>query len=182
MMIALFSPLNAQDLKTPRPVSPSAKVKQTVGLSSVTVSYSRPKVTLRGSDRTDAIWGQQILYSTPKSGSEEAKEVVWRAGANENTIISLSDDAKIEGKELKAGSYGLHMLVYEGNKATLIFSSNTSSWGSFHYDKNEDVLRVDVSMQDIVNTELLSYDFIDYGRDYTVLALSWEKKRIPFKI
>lgn len=181
-MISLISPTNAQNLVQPRPVSPTAKVKQEIGLSTVALKYSRPKVTLRGSDRTDAIWGQQILYSTKKTADKEANEVVWRAGANENTIIYFSDDAKIEGKEIKAGKYGLHMLIYEGNKATIIFSSNTSSWGSFHYTKDEDVLRVDVDMIDIPKTEVLTYEFVDYGRDYTVLALSWEKKRIPMKI
>lgn len=172
----------AQNMVTPRPVSPKAEVKQTIGLTDISVTYSRPKVTLRGTDRTGNIWGTQIPYGFNKTNFGAQGDIPWRAGANENTIITFSDDVKIEGKALEAGTYGLHMALSEDGKVTVIFSSNYSSWGSFHYNEDEDVLRVDTKLADHAKTEVLTYDFVDYGSDFTVLALLWENKMIPVKI
>ena len=172
----------SQNMVTPRNVSPKAEVKQTIGLTEISVTYSRPKVTLRGTDRTGNIWGTQIPYGFNKTNFGAQGDIPWRAGANENTIITFSDNVKIEGKELEAGTYGLHMALYEDGKVTVIFSSNYSSWGSFHYNEAEDVLRVDTKLSDHAKTEVLTYDFIDYGSDFTVLALLWENKMIPIKI
>jgi hypothetical protein len=173
---------NAQNLVTPRNVSPAADVKQQIGLTEIVVNYSRPKVNLRGNDRTGKIWGQQVPWGFEQISFATGKGIPWRAGANENTIISFSDDVKIEGKNLSAGTYGLHMAVYEDGKVIVIFSSNHTSWGSFTYDESEDVLRVETRMKDHPKTEALTYDFIDYGADFAVLALMWENKIIPFKV
>jgi tetratricopeptide (TPR) repeat protein len=180
--LALGHLVLAQALPSPRPVSPAASVSQTIGFTEITVNYSRPNLVLRGVDRSGNIWGTQVPYGFNKTNFGTQGDIPWRAGANENTIISFSDDVRIEGQPLAAGSYGLHMAVYEDAKVTLIFSSNYSSWGSFYYNESEDVLRVDVMMKDHAKTNVLTYDFIDYGRDYTVLALAWDTKIIPFKI
>ncbi|MEZ5429038.1 MAG: DUF2911 domain-containing protein [Pyrinomonadaceae bacterium] len=172
----------AQNVTTPRPVSPAAEVKQTIGLTDITVNYSRPRVTLNGVDRSGKIWGQQVPYGLAPNNFGNQKPMPWRAGANENTTISFTDDVKIEGKDLPAGTYGLHMLIQENGGATIIFSKNTTSWGSFFYEDSEDALRVDVKTKEVPHTEVLTYDFIDMGNDYAVLALSWEKKQIPFRI
>ena len=179
----VFVSLNySQNVTTPRNVSPAAELKQRIGLTDITVNYSRPRVTLRGNDRTGKIWGQQIPFGLTQIAFAGKGKIPWRAGANENTTIQFSDDVKIEGKDLPAGKYGLHMIIHEATKATIIFSKNYTSWGSFFYKENEDVLRVDVAMKTIPKTEVLTYGFVDYGNDYGVLALSWEMKQIPFKI
>ncbi|MEZ5345683.1 MAG: DUF2911 domain-containing protein [Pyrinomonadaceae bacterium] len=181
--LAVFSAINfGQTVNTPRPVSPAAELKQTIGLSTVTVNYSRPKLTFQGVDRTGKIWGQLVPYGFSKTNFGGQGDIPWRAGANENTTIEFSDDVKIEGKPLAAGKYGLHMLIYEDDRATLIFSKNNTSWGSFWYDAKDDVLRVDVKTLKIPKTEVLTYSFVDYGTDFGTLALSWEMKQIPFKI
>ncbi|MDN5205478.1 DUF2911 domain-containing protein [Fulvivirgaceae bacterium BMA10] len=174
--------LNGQGLKSPRAVSPAATLKQTIGLTEITVEYSRPRVTLNGNDRSGKIWGQQVAYGFNKVGFGSGNPIPWRAGANENTIITFSNDVKIEGKDLAAGQYGLHMEIKEDGGATVIFSKNSSSWGSFFYDEKEDALRVSVTTEKVPHTEVLTYDFVDMGKDYGVLALSWEEKRIPFKV
>lgn len=181
-LFLLNSNMHAQSLVIPRAVSPEASVSQIIGLTEITVDYSRPNLTLRGTDRSGNIWGKQIQYGFNKTNFGNQGEIPWRAGANENTIISFTDDVKIEGKDLSAGSYGVHMAVYEDGKVSIIFSTNISSWGSFYYDETEDALRVDVQLKDNAKTQILTYDFIDYGRDYTVLALSWDENIIPFKI
>lgn len=171
-------------LTTPRSVSPAAELNQKIGLTDIKVNYSRPRVTLRGNDRSGKIWGGLVPYGfnviAPNFGCR--CEIPWRAGANENTTISFADDVKIEGKPLPAGTYGLHMAIWEDGRATIIFSKNHSSWGSFFYNPAEDALRVDVKTTSIPHTEVLTYNFVDMGTDYGVLALDWEKKRIPFKV
>lgn len=173
--------LTAQNLSTPRP-SPAATLNQQIGMTSVTVNYSRPQVIANGNDRTGKVWGTLVAYGFNKINFASQGEIPWRAGANENTVITFSDDVKIEGKSLKAGSYGLHMAIHEEGKATLIFSKNTTSWGSFWYDEKEDALRVDVQMQDHAFTNVLTYEFVEFGPNHGTLALNWEKKSIPFKI
>ena len=181
-LFAFTSQLISQGLPTPRPVSPAASVSQAIGFTDIRVDYSRPNLVLRGVDRSGNIWGKQVPYGFNKTNFGSQGDIPWRAGANENTIISFSDDVKIEGKDIAAGSYGLHMALYEDGKVTVIFSTNTSSWGSYFYNEDEDALRVDVQLEDHSKTQVLSYDFIEYGRDYTVLALAWDDKMIPFKI
>lgn len=182
VLISAVAGVLAQDVTTPRPVSPAAEVKQTIGLSTITVNYSRPRVTLNGVDRSGKIWGTQVPYGLTNPGFGTATKAPWRAGANENTVITFSDDVKIEGKPLPAGKYGFHIIVYEGNKATLIFSKNSTSWGNFFYDENDDALRVDIATKEVAHTEVLTYEFVEYGTDFAVLALSWERKQFPFKI
>lgn len=185
MITLLFSSLTAQSqtVTTPKRGSLPSKVIQTVGLTDVAVSYSRPKLTApNGTDRSGQIWGQLVSYGFFKSNFGNQGDNPWRAGANENTTITFSDDVKVEGKELKAGVYGLHMAVYEDGKVTVIFSNNSTSWGSFFYEESEDALRVDVMSRATAKTELLTYDFIETGNNYTVLALKWDEKEIPIKI
>lgn len=173
----------AQNVTTPKRGSMPAEVTQTIGLTDITVNYSRPKViSPNGADRSGQIWGGLVPYGFFKSNFGNQGDNPWRAGANENTTITFSSDVKIEGQDLKAGTYGLHMAVFEDGKVTVIFSENSTSWGSYFYDENEDALRVDVMSKETSKTELLTYDFVDLGNDYAVLALKWGEKEIPFKI
>ncbi|MFT3841545.1 MAG: DUF2911 domain-containing protein [Myxococcaceae bacterium] len=155
----------AQGLKLPQQ-SPAATVSQQVGLTDITVSYHRPGVGGR------AIWGELVPYGD-----------TWRAGANENTTITFSSDAKVEGKAIKAGTYGLHMIPVKGKDWTVAFSNVSSAWGSFTYDQKEDALRVTVKPHPIDTVEeRLSYRF-DNPTDTTVtLVMSWEKLAVPMAI
>lgn len=177
-MAAFAIQANGQGIKLPR-VSPPAELKQTIGLTEIVVNYSRPQVIANGKDRTGEIWGNLVSYGFVDNGQTK---MPWRAGANENTTITFTDAVKIQGKQLEPGTYGLHMALYEDGKATIIFSNNSTSWGSFSYNEAEDALRVDTQMKDGPFTNALTYHFTDLGPDYGVLALSWEKKTIPFKI
>ncbi|KIC93398.1 DUF2911 domain-containing protein [Flavihumibacter solisilvae] len=155
-----------------------AWVGEQIGLTEVHIRYDRPAVK----GRTDAIWGKLVPYGFNDPGFGTSKASPWRAGANENTVISFSTDVTIEGKALQAGEYGFHIAVYE-DKCTLIFSKNHTSWGSYFYDPSEDALRVDVKQQtqnDI--TEFLKYEFTGQTEKSAVINLLWEKWRIPFRI
>ena len=168
----------------PRFPSPAAIVEQTIGLSTVTINYSRPNVVAsNGVDRTGEIWGKQVPYDfdfRPAMGGGNSRP--WRAGANENTTIEISHDAEIEGKPLKAGIYGLHLAIHQDGGATLIFSDTSDAWGSFSYQESEDALRVEVQTAEIPLAKRLIYTFTDVSKTSGTVALDWEMKRIPFTI
>jgi len=161
-----------------------SKVIQWIGPVEVSISYSSPDVHgPNGEDRTGKIWGTPIAhYGFVNQGFGAGKDAPWRAGANENTVIKFSNDVKIEGKELKAGTYGLFLAVAKTGPWTWVFSKNSSSWGSYFYDPAEDALRVDVDAKDGAYTENLTYGFDDRKANSATAFLQWETKKIPFKI
>src|SRR5438067_13774930 len=121
--------LSAQSLLNLPRASQHALVTQRVGITDITINYSRPLVNKR------QIWGKLVPYGQ-----------VWRAGANENTTIEFTDPVTVEGKQLARGIYGLHMIPGE-SEWTLIFSKAATAWGSFSYKQQEDALRVSVRPQ-----------------------------------
>lgn len=174
----------AQGLTTPPSGdNQKSKVTQYIGPVEVSISYSSPDVHgPNGEDRTGKIWGEVAHYGFIDQGFGPSKAAPWRAGANENTIFYVSHDVKIEGKELKAGTYGLFLAVSKEGPYTWIFSKNSTSWGSYFYDPKEDALRVDVMPKEAPHKEWLTYGFEDRLPSSANAYLRWEKKRIPFKI
>jgi len=167
----------AQQITTPRAASPASKVSQTIGISKVTIKYSRPAVKER------EIYGTNLVhYGYKNLGFGTAKEAPWRAGANENTTITFSHDATVEGQPIPAGTYALFVAVHENGTADIIFSNNHSSWGSYFYNPEEDQLKVTVTSTDNTHTERLTFDFVDLQQQSAVAVLDWEKKRFPFKV
>ena len=135
-------------------------INQRIGYTDITISYHSPGVKGR------EIWGELIPYGK-----------VWRAGANENTVITITDDVQIEGQQLEAGSYGLHLLPEE-HQWTFIFSKNHTSWGSYFYDEEEDALRVTVPVElKKEKREWMSFDFNTRERDSFSIVLSWSDRK-----
>ncbi|MFL6245014.1 MAG: DUF2911 domain-containing protein [Thermoanaerobaculia bacterium] len=164
LALALITALSVSaQVRTPRP-SPSATLMQTVGLTDVTIKYSRPGVKGR------AIWGALVPY-----------DKVWRTGANEATTISFSDDVTVEGKKLPKGTYSLHTIP-GANQWTIIFNSVADQWGSYSYDAAKDVLRVNVTPQTGPHTEWLTFDVPEMTTDTAKIAIRWEKIVVPFTI
>lgn len=139
-------------------------VTQRIGITDITINYHRPLANGR------QIWGKVVPYGQ-----------VWRAGANENTIITFTDPVTIEGQALDKGTYGLHMIPGE-SEWTVIFSKNSTAWGSFTYKQDEDALRVKVKAQTADLHDALAYDFDDVKPDSTVVTMRWEKVAVPFKV
>jgi len=180
--VTLFTTLTSMSLwsqgviTTPRVPSPAASVSQTIGISTVTVNYSRPSVKGR------EIWGALVPYGWNVQAFGAGNQAPWRAGANENTVIKLSHDAKIEGQSVPAGSYGLFFVIDKDNAAEVVLSKDSRSWGSFWYDSKQDEMRAKIQPRDIPQTELLTYDFINLTKTSAELVLNWEKKQFPVKI
>jgi DUF2911 family protein len=159
-----------------------AEVSQWIGPVRISIEYHSPHVhNPAANDRTGHIWGELVHYGFFDEGFGPTKGAPWRAGANESTAITFSNDVKIEGKELKAGTYALFLDVEETGPWYWIFS-NHLGWGSYQYDPKHDALRVPVTPQDAPFTEFLSYGFDDRRPDSAVAFLQWEKKRIPFRV
>jgi len=170
--------LSAQLTTTPSGGNKKAMVGEQVGLTKVVINYDRPGVK----NREGKIWGQLIHIGYTDQGFGNTKQAPWRAGANENTTIEFSTDVKVEGQPLAAGKYGF-FIAYEPNESTVIFSKNSTSWGSYYYDPAEDALRVKVKPKALdKSVEWLKYEFSDQTNNSAVISLQWEKLSIPFKV
>ena len=177
LLTALISTSNAQGvITTPRTPSPAASVTQTIGISTVTVNYSRPSV------RGRKIWDSLVPYGYNVQSFGAGNSAPWRAGANENTTIKFTDDAKVEGIPVPAGEYGLFFVINNDNTGEVILSKDYKSWGSFFYDSTHDLMRAKIQLRDIPETEMLTYDFMNDTKNSADLVLNWEKKQFPVKI
>lgn len=177
--ILFFSPtLFAQLTMPPHGGNKKASVSERIGITDVTINYDRPAIK----GREGKIWNGLVHSGFKDLGFGTSKAAPWRAGANENTTITFTTDVKIEGKDIKAGTYGFFVAMGIG-EATLIFSNNHSSWGSFYYDPKEDALRISVKTVPLSESvERLKYEFMDETESSATVALIWERLEIPFKI
>jgi hypothetical protein len=158
-------------------------VIQQIGLVRVSIDYSSPHVhSPLGEDRKGKIWGGLVPYGMAGLGFGSCGEQCpWRGGANENTVFTTSHDLKVEGQALPAGSYGLHFLPGK-DEWTVIFSHNSTSWGSFFYDAKEDALRVKVKPAASDYHEVLAYEFPERRNDKASLAMKWENLAVPIAL
>jgi hypothetical protein len=144
--------------------SQHARVLQRIGLTDITIDYHRPQVR-----------GRKIF------GGVQAYGDVWRAGANFNTTIDVTDPVTIEGQPLARGTYGLHFIPGPASWI-VIFSKNATSWGSFTYDQAEDALRVTVTPRTIAPHEVLSYEFDNPTPSSTLVTMTWDTVAVSFKV
>jgi tetratricopeptide (TPR) repeat protein len=141
-----------------------AEVTQKIGVTTISVKYSRPLVNGR------KIWDGLVPYGK-----------VWRVGANTNTTISFSDPVTIDGKPLDRGTYGLHMIP-NADEWIVIFSKNSTSWGSFTYNQAEDALRINVRPNASETHNALTFDFDELQPASAVVKMSWEKISVPITV
>lgn len=159
---AFAAPAFAQ-FEAPQP-SPKATLSQRVGLTDVTISYSRPSVKGR------VIWGDLVPYDKP-----------WRTGANQATTITLSDDVTVEGQKLAAGTWSI-VTIPGKDEWTVVFNKDTKLWFETEYDAAKDVLRVKAKPQAAPMRETLQIDFPTVSPTSAVLAIEWEKLRVPLTV
>jgi hypothetical protein len=187
--VLCFAAAASAQIQTPRP-SQKASVMQRIGVTDVTITYSRPAVKGR------QIWGDPLPEQAKVKGeatldnqNERPKGAaiapwghVWRVGANEATTFVVTDDVLINGQKLPAGSYSIHAIPNK-DEWTIIFNNTADQWGSFDYDATKDALRVKVKPQWLqTNQELLSYNFDPVTADSATVNLRWEKVNVPFTV
>jgi hypothetical protein len=137
-------------------------------LSEVNIYYHRPGVKGR------KIWG-------PKgSGALLPYGEIWRAGANEPTLFTFSNEVTIGGKKLRAGTYRFVVIPQE-KEWTVVFNSEVKNWGTV-YEEKYDTLRFTVKPEKGPHEEWMSFSFTDLTPVSATAVLAWETVRIPFKI
>jgi hypothetical protein len=162
-LILLSKTIDAQ-IKTPA-ASPTATVSQGVGLTKVTIDYSRPSVKGR------KIFGDLVPYGK-----------VWRTGANRITTIKLDDDMHINGAPVKAGNYGLYTIPGE-SAWVIIINKDDKQWGSYEYDVNKDVIRFSIQPLRIEPmVEQMEIRFEEFTLTSAMIAINWESTSARFKI
>jgi hypothetical protein len=176
-----------------RPLRPSQKasVMQTIGVTDVTIIYSRPPVKGRTifADAPPSMAARAKGEATLDNQNERQKGEpivpyghVWRAGANEATMFVVTDDVLINGQPLKAGTYSLHTIPGK-EEWTVIFNNDAGQWGSFTYDDKKDALRVKTKPQVVSeNQEWLMYSFDPVTDNSAQVNIRWEKMRVPFTV
>lgn len=155
----------APQVEFPAP-SPAASFKQRVGITDVSVEYSRPSM------RGRKIFGGLVPYGE-----------VWRTGANSATKITFSTAAKFGGADIAAGTYALFTIPGE-NEWTVILNNVTGQWGSYAYNVANDVVRVTakpVAVPAAVETFSIGVSNLAAEGSAT-LYLMWENVRVPVKI
>ncbi len=181
-ILSLFSILQLS-AQRPLTIPPSggnkkAAVSERIGITDITIHYDRPHVK----GREGKIWGQLVPVGYTDQGFGTSKAAPWRAGANESTTFECSTDISIEGQPLAKGKYGF-FIAYGPDESTLIFSKNSTNWGSFYYDPKDDVLRVKVKpVATDRSVEWLKYEFSNEKETSATISLLWEKLAIPFTV
>ncbi|QXP70551.1 DUF2911 domain-containing protein [Polaribacter sp. R2A056_3_33] len=164
LFIAVFTlTVNAQ-ITTPQP-SPLQKIEQIVGLTDITVEYSRPGVKGR------TIFGDLVPFNE-----------VWRTGANANTKITFSTDITIDGNKVEKGSYTIFSIPTEKSWDIVIYEE-TKSGTPKKLDETKIVAKVNVATQNIpmvIETFTISFD--DMTTNTAVLGIMWENTYVGFKI
>jgi len=181
--------------------SPSATVSQTIGITDISITYHRPAVKGR------TVWGDissekvaaLLKANSVAPGAEGEGTIdgatgggkdfpmapnghVWRAGANEATKLTVSDDVLVNGQKLAAGAYSIHVIPGKDD-FTVIFNKTADQWGSFRYDAKQDALRVKVKpVWKSDSQEQLSYDIPALSANSAQVILRWEKVAVPFTI
>jgi len=181
--------LASAQVLTPRP-SQKASVMQRIGVTDVTITYSRPGVKGR------RIWGDPLPSQAnvkgeatlddqnvrPKDAAIVPWGHAWRTGANEATTFVISDEVLINGQKLPAGSYSLHTIPTK-EEWTIIFNGEANQWGSFDYNPAKDTLRVKAKPEWVAeNQEWLEYSFDPVSDNSAQVNIRWEKVRVPFTI
>ncbi len=153
-------------IELPAP-SPTATFSQKVGLTEVSITYSRPGIKGR------TVFGDLVPYGK-----------LWRTGANSATKLTFSDDVKIGGKDLPAGSYALFTIPGE-NEWTIIINKNFNQGGTGNYKESEDALRVNIKSIKIPGTiETFSIGLEDVKPTSALIEILWESTivQIPLEV
>ncbi len=154
----------AQQIQMPQ-ASPSSKIIQKVGLTDITVDFSRPSTKGR------KIFGELVQFGE-----------VWRTGANGATILTFSTEVSISGTKIPAGSYALYSIPGK-TSWTMILSKNTKLWGAIGYDSKDDILRFTATPEKTSRMyDSFEISFAKLTDSSADLSIKWEQTRVEFTI
>ena len=161
--------LRAETPKEPKlefpQASPSATVKERVGVTDVGIEYGRPGVKGR------KIFGGLVPYGE-----------VWRTGANSATKVTFGTEVNFGGTQVPAGSYAL-FTIPESGEWTVILNKAEGQWGSYAYDAKNDIARVKVKPVALTESlETMTISLGDLRDDAAILNITWDKTRVTVKL
>ena len=162
VLFHIIEPIHAQ-LETPRP-SPKASISQMIGVCKIQIDYCRPSVKER------KIFGELVPF-----------DIVWRAGADEATTISFNHEISVYGNKIRPGKYALFVIPTTKNW-TFIINEEWNQWGAYNYNKDKDVLRVEVPSNKTPKRELLTFSFTSISKNGGNLNLGWDTTSISIPI
>jgi tetratricopeptide (TPR) repeat protein len=164
LTVATATSLQAQ-LKVPAP-SPSQTLKQAVGLSDITIDYSRPSAKGR------MIYGDVVAFGK-----------VWRTGANGATKITFGEDVKLEGNAVAAGTYALYTVPNKDSWEIMLYKDLTLAGNVADYKKENEVVRFVVKPKALNDkVETFTIDVADVTANSANIELNWEKTRVAFNV
>ena len=165
LLMAVVCSTGFSQVKAPQP-SPKAMITQTVGLTEVTLDYSRPSTKGR------TVFGDLVPFGK-----------LWRTGANANSIITFSDDVMIDGKTLPKGKYAI-FTTPKADNWDVIFYKDTDNWGTpENFDEAKVALKTTAKPQMLANkieTFTIAMNHLD--NNFAHLEISWEKTLIAVKV
>lgn len=165
MVVAIFAATTVKaQMELPQP-SPTAMVKQTVGLTDITIEYSSP------AKKDRKIFGGLVPYGK-----------IWRTGANKATAITFSRDVEIEEQSLAAGTYSLFTIPGE-EEWTIILNSDTELRGTGNYKEENDVVRFTVDVDETDEyAERMRFIIEDFDNEEATVSLLWDKVKVSFEV
>ncbi len=164
LICTLISISGFAQINTPA-ASPSATVSQGIGLTKITIDYSRPSVKGR------KIFGDLVPFGK-----------VWRTGANKITSIKFDDEVIINGTAVKAGSYGLYTIP-GATEWTIILNTDDKQWGSYGYDEKKDVYRFKVKpAKSKYFVEQMAIDIEGINPTTADIVIKWENTQAKLRI
>jgi tetratricopeptide (TPR) repeat protein len=164
VMILAATAAEAQ-IRTPRP-SPMIEIEQEAGLGTITLNYSRPGMK----DRT--VFGDLVPYGK-----------IWRTGANQSSKITFSEDVKVAGNAVKAGTYAIYTIPNKDSWTIMLYSDLSLGGNVAGYDEDNEVVRFTVEPQELpFKVETFTMLFNNLRDDHADLVLYWENTLVSARI
>ena len=151
-------------VKLPQP-SPEAFLKQTIGLTDITLRYHAPGVKGR------KVFGSLVPYGK-----------LWRAGANEATLITFQDELFLNHERVPAGTYSFFILPESDSVWNIVLNKDTTLWGLEGYDELNDVAYLRVTPKKAAFHETMQFSFSDIGTNTAYLHLNWEETQVSIHV
>ena len=163
LFLGIISTTNAQ-IKTPQP-SPASKIEQVVGLTNVTLEYSRPGM------RDRVIFGDLVPFGE-----------IWRTGANANTKITFDTNVTIDGKELKKGTYAIYTIPNKESWDVIFYADSNNSGLPQKWDESKVVIKSTAKVYEMpMKIETFTMTFDDLKTGSAVLGMLWENVYVGVK-
>lgn len=163
----VFAGTSFAQISTPA-ASPTGVVKQEVGLTDITIDYSRPGVKDRVIFAEDGL----VPYGQ-----------IWRTGANAATTIEFSEDVVFGGKEVPAGKYALYTIPNNEMWSVMLYSDLSLGGNTAEYDESKEVAKAEVKVHEMpMSVETFTIDIGDITDNSATLSLLWDKAYVPVEL